>query len=160
MFTIVGGYSLWQAIIMFKLEEFTIFARVQHNHFRAKDAFGGEQNMTFAFGIESLNEDYGKMRAYYQDWSTEINDNQFTEIRTRNCSNDDFGFTLNKTDKHKRFFNPQDQESIELKRIMPSLRCFDEALSVNGDWDSPTAKILLMVFEKCDKSKPNTCRTD
>ena len=75
MFTIVGGYSLWQAIIMFKLEEFTIFARVQHNHFQAKDAFGGEQNMTFAFGIESLNEDYGKMRAYYQDWSTEINDN-------------------------------------------------------------------------------------
>ena len=40
MFTIVGAYALWQAVIMFKLEQFTIFERTQHSTVEAMSGFG------------------------------------------------------------------------------------------------------------------------
>ena len=40
MFTIVGAYALWQAVIMFKLEQYTIIERPQHNHEEAMSGFG------------------------------------------------------------------------------------------------------------------------
>lgn len=43
---------------------------------------------------------------------------------------------------------------------MSSLRCIDEQLSVFGDWNTPSGKILILAFEKCDKTKRKTCKTD
>ena len=42
MFTIVGAYACWQAAIMFKLEQFTIFERTQHSRSDLMKEFGVE----------------------------------------------------------------------------------------------------------------------
>lgn len=61
--------------------------------------------MTFAFGIDDLDADYGRMRAFYESWTAEEEDITYTEIQTRNCTDADFGFGGQKS-ANKRFFDP------------------------------------------------------
>lgn len=43
---------------------------------------------------------------------------------------------------------------------MYSMRCFDEPLSILGDWDTATSKVILLLFERCDPTKRTTCKDD
>ena len=55
--------------------------------------------MTFAFGIDGLDADYGRLLAYYESWSPENGDTNYTEIHTRVFTDADFGFGGLKSDK-------------------------------------------------------------
>ena len=82
--------------------------------------------MAFAFGVHSrLNDDYGKMKAYYQKWSADEGIT-YKEIPTRNCTSGDFGLETNRTDD--RFYDLLEDDFKITKKVMPSLRCIDENL--------------------------------
>jgi hypothetical protein len=50
----------------------------------------------------------------------------------------------------------------EIEVVASSLYCLpkDSNLTLFGDWDTKEAQVLLLVFEKCDKSKRKTCKSD
>lgn len=84
--------------------------------------------MAFAFGVHSrLNDDFGKMRAYYQKWSA--NDGiTYEEIPTRNCTAGDFGINTTRTDN--RFYELLEDDVAITKKVMPSLRCIDTKINI------------------------------
>ena len=77
---------------------------------------------------------------------------------TRNCTAADFGINTTKT---KNGFSLPPEENFPIyKRIMYSMRCIDEPLSIQGDWDTATSKVLLLLFERCDPTVRKTCKSD
>ena len=40
------------------------------------------------------------------------------------------------------------------------MRCIDEPLEIQGDWDTATSKVLLLLFERCDPTVRKTCKSD
>ena len=67
--SILLGYAIRQALVMFKFEEYTVTYKVQQRGYNQIEVFSGleKQPLTFAFGLHSrLNEDYGTMKAFYE----------------------------------------------------------------------------------------------
>ena len=67
--SILLGYAIWQALVMFKFEEYTVTYKVDQRGYNQIEVFSGleKQPLTFAFGLHSrLNEDYGTMKAFYE----------------------------------------------------------------------------------------------
>ena len=92
-------------------------------------------------------------------WSPIAKGVSLTEIETRNCTYGDFGIDNIRTDY--RFSKPETESDVDaFKRVMPSLRCFNESISIQGDWDTSTAKVLVLLFERCDPLQRKTCKND
>jgi hypothetical protein len=79
-----------------------------------------------------------------------------TEVPTRNCTTSDFGINVTKT--NDGFAMPFEDDFTIYSRIMYSMRCIDEPLSILGDWDTATSKVLLLLFERCDPLVRKTCK--
>ena len=80
--------------------------------------------MTFAFDMESgVDEDFGRVRAYYENWAPGMAKFEFKEIPTRNCTPEDFGIDENK--KTSLFYAPDKEHKDVLLWQMSALRCFD-----------------------------------
>jgi hypothetical protein len=59
------------------------------------------------------------------------------------------------------FYPPIEGKEGEIDMILgKSLLCIDEAVSLVGNWQSGVAKVLIASFEKCDRSKRKTCKSD
>ena len=94
MFTIVLAYALWQAIIIFKYQQYTINVHTQSKFYDTFNEFGINENMTFAFNMENgVDEDFGRVRAYYENWAPGMEKFELTEIQTRNCTPEDLELT-------------------------------------------------------------------
>ena len=99
------------------------------------------------------------MKAFYETWSPTGENEGIWEIPTRNCTAEDWGIN-GKPKTNNDFDSPYEEDHAIYKRIMYSMRCFDQPLSILGDWDTATSKVLLLLFEKCDPNKRTTCKND
>ena len=98
------------------------------------------------------------MKAFYETWSPTGENDGLWEIPTRNCTKADWGIDEPKTNDD--FDAPYEEDKAIYKRIIYSMRCFEEPLSIIGDWDTATSKVLLLLFERCDPTKRTTCKND
>lgn len=147
---------------MFKFEEYSVVSSVKLRAFDHTETFSGinDRPLTFAFGISKLNEDLGTMKAFYESWDPTGKTDGIVPVLTRNCTAEDFGINVNKT--NAGFSKPFEEDYPIRQRIMSSMRCIDkdEKLSIKGDWDTATSKVLLLLFERCDNKTRATCKSD
>ena len=127
MYVIVLAYALQQAVIMFKLQQFEVKETTDYGVYNNTYKFGAEQNLTFAFGMSSgLTEDIGEMKAYYHSFPP--SGRKITEIKTRNCTLDDFG--LGEGSGNGWFLPVKESDVSVIKQRLPMLRCFDEPVTL------------------------------
>ncbi len=144
---------------MIRFDQVSIFPHTKYNHFSETETFGRDQNLTMAFGISSFLEtkedyelaDYGMVSAYYNYWNS--TNEAVVPIKTRPCTIEDFsGQSL--------FYPVDDQKREEFERVTPKLQCIEQALELKGNFQTQTAKIVLVLFERCDPKQRKTCKSE
>lgn len=122
--------------------------------------------MRFAFGVgDYLSDDetianqldYGSVKLYVESWNE--TDNIITELPSRPCVVQDFGIDANSS-YPTLFFDADVSKIDEFKRKMPVMMCVTEPISLLGNWNTADAGVLTFYFEKCDKTKRKTCKSD
>ena len=100
------------------------------------------------------------MQAYYQIWRSALDeDYSFFPVATRLCTPEDFGIT-NTSNPNPKFFSPLQQNIPAFESMLSNLHCIDENITIFGDWNSLSAKNLILTFEKCDQEVNRTCKND
>ena len=76
------------------------------------------------------------------------------------CTREDFGFEEGQEDKP--MFYPVHENSLrDAEFYQRKLKCIDERIEILGDYSSAKARVLKIIFEKCDQTiSENNCHTD
>ena len=80
------------------------------------------------------------------------------DLKTRPCTLQDFGLEKG----NQTFFTPVETKKEEFKNVINGnkLTCIDEDVVLYGDFNTAKARLLFLSFEKCDRTKRKTCKSD
>ena len=123
------------------------------------------RRLMFAFGITDYDRNpepiedpsVGILQPYYKSWGikSEIGDVDFEPLPTRECTEAELHVN-NQTDPNSLFFKPHPNSAADLGFYYKKLKCLDQdALEVQGDYNSPRVRSFVLLFEKCDNSTFN-----
>ena len=163
-------------ILVYGIRQYVVMAEkssVQINSFldfgagvkQSMEGFGTKENLNIAFAIgDFLSEeasykeylDYGTVNLYYEAWDSE-SDN-LIPVKTRPCRPEDF--QLDGATADPKFYEAERSKVNEFKRKMNILKCTEEPLNLVGNFQTETAKIALVMFERCDPKKRKTCKSE
>ena len=99
----------------------------------------------------------GTIKLIYKKWDV-VGDKdvmEFIEIPTRPCLKEDF-------EGNESIFYPAKETSVaDMHLHWKQLKCVDKEteLSMFGRYDTQAGQNIMVVFEKCDRTK-RTCKTD
>jgi hypothetical protein len=165
-------FGIKQYTVMLSRAQSVVNSYVEKNNPIAlgKEGFSGFPddrpiNIAFAvaqFGYEELRADeyadYGTMNAYYEVWDEEGNDN-FHLLKTRPCSPEDFGLGEDGAPP-TTFFQVEPKQVSYFESHMKMLQCFVEPIKLQGNWNTGSATVLILSFDKCDPTVRKTCKSD
>ena len=79
----------------------------------------------------------------------------YTTLRTHECTEEELGLT--KDTQAAKFYPPQPESAIDVKRIVGNWHCLDEEqdtpFDLYGDYDSGTAQALRINIMLCDPTQ-------
>ena len=152
-----GGLQL-QRLIHF--EETVIMESVRDAHFDTDETMSTEKdqfNIAFAITAYDSNQEpiddyrYGKIAAKIVQWG--FSDTQGVDIGGNldhhNCSREELGLDEPDSDKAK-FWPLHDNSYNDVNFYSKKLKCLDNGITIQGDYNSAKAKILKITFEKCN----------
>ena len=64
------------------------------------------------------------------------------------------------TQRDPMFFKPLKQHEEYFKVYGNKMKCVDEKIKLQGNFDTVKARTLAVVFEKCDPLLRSTCKTE
>ena len=79
-----------------------------------------------------------------------------------NCTQEELGFVEGKEDEAK-FYKIHKTFERDAKFYSPKLQCLDDKIELQGNFNTDKARVLKVVFDKCDNSTivpKNTCHSD
>jgi hypothetical protein len=177
------GYLKYQ--IMREFEDTTVMTSTKELEYDDSVILSDHMNFNVAFAItyydgdlESIeNPNIGRMKAIYREWGLgDYSGILETELPTRPCTMADFGlddyqdgdtlerltdFTKNMTDIPGTFFTPVQHQIYYFMTYGHKMKCMDQPLKVQGNYDSWKARNFALVFEKCDNTvEGHTCEPE
>ena len=79
------------------------------------------------------------------------------QIPLHTCTREELGIEGN----NSKFFPIVQNSYRDVEIYSEKLRCMDQDLALQGDYNSAKAQVLKLTFEKCDHLVPNnTCKSD
>ena len=138
---------------------------VRNAHFSAadlvNDGFSSDEGMKFAFGItaydgeqESIEDPrYGTVKATLNTWGFAAQGEMSVggEFETHTCSKEELGLVVGQEDKSE-FYPIHTNSRKDTAFYHKKLKCIDENIHIQGDYNSEKAKVLKLSFEKCNNA--------
>ena len=127
-----------------------------------------DSNFDLAFGItayDSVTESIedptiGQIEAMYVTWGIEpgFSGVKYEPLGIHTCTKEELGLDEENRDNTTRF-NPIHHNSYnDTSYYSKKLKCFDDKLQIQGDYNSYKARVLKIVFVKCNnETMNNTC---
>ena len=87
-----------------------------------------------------------------KSWKEDFNGIQFTELKSRKCNDQDF-------DGSGAFW-PLHEKYLGFVNYRKKMKCIDEPYQIWGDYDADIASNLMVVFDRCNSTLRDDCKSD
>ena len=164
---IIGSYGAMKSIELITYDETDIMVSQRDAYFNSSYVLDNDK-MWYAFGLSAYDSDpesiedesYGMLKPSYESWGLD-NEEFFQPIPTRPCTKAEL-HVGNETDPNSKFFKPSEVYKQDLNTYWKKLKCLDvDKLQIQGDYNSPSARQFVLLFERCDNKTFNgECKTD
>ena len=154
---IYGGFL---AVEMIARSNFKVTQREEEDYFTDLDKLQMQDGFNVAAAIVGFGEaetkdvpsHIGALKFYHKYWPGD-NVIDWREIRTRECTWDDFN-SSQRPNSDAKFFKTQ-QTAGYLETYAQNMRCVEDQneLYTHGNYNTPNAGNFMIVFEKCDETK-------
>ena len=101
-------------------------------------------------------ESVGTVKFYLKSWIDESSPVKFTELESRQCSERDFARDADSVEG----LYPLRAKMTNLKTYSKAMKCLVEPYELWGDYNSDVTQNLMIVFEKCANSPPESEDTE
>ena len=169
--SILCFYGIMQSVKLYEYDETDVMVSSRDSYFTSDFVYSN--NLMFAFGItvydsnrESIEDpSYGVLKPYYKSWGIKAGYEtaDWEELPTRNCTEAELHVN-GKSDPDSPFFKPHKNSAADLGFYYKKLKCLDNStIEVQGDYNSPKARMFTLLFEKCDNSTyagPGRCKSN
>ena len=107
------------------------------------------------------------LKPYYKSWGIkeDVKGVDFEPLPMRECTKAELNIDDEEVDPDSKFFAPHKTSISDLSFYYRKLKCLDlEDLEVQGDYNSPTTRSFVLLFEKCNSENDNfkdvECKSD
>ena len=148
-----------QSVKLLTFDETDVMLSSIDSHYDAN--FEYSENLNYAFGVtaydsnpESIDDPtIGLIKPYYKSWGIIPGGGvHFEPLPTRPCTNAELHIK-NETDPDSKFFKPHANSVGDMTFYSKKLKCLDvESIRVQGDYNSPTTRSFVLLFEKCNNA--------
>ena len=133
----------------------------QKRHYDENYVFNYEQGMNLAFAFTAYDSEtenillpeYGKISFNRYSWGVRESGEYFVtvdEIQSHTCTREELGLN---PEIESSFYSYSDTDKTLINSYQKKMRCIDSnEMTINGDFDSPSANLLLLRLEKCRES--------
>ena len=116
--------------------------------------------MTFYGGEKVIinDPDYAEIKARLKLWDSD--GIQWHDLDIRPCTKEELGLGDPETLVNSKFYQPSGNSKRNLEAFWDKLFCYDEDISIYGDYDSARVSHLHISLVKCDSTLRDTCKSD
>lgn len=164
-------YGTMQSVKLLTFDETDVMVSKRDSFFDADFVY--DEGIFYAFGITAYDSNdqpiedptYGVLKPYYKSWGIKENVKgvDFEELPTRKCKTAELHIG-EETDPKSKFSRPHPNSQSDLDFYYRKLKCLDlDRIEVQGDYNSPTTRSFVLLFEKCNSETyegPGTCKSD
>ena len=107
------------------------------------------------------------LKPYYKSWGIkeDVKGVDFEPLPMRECTKAELNIDDEEVDPDSKFFEPHKNSVSDLSFYYRKLKCLDvDDLEVQGDYNSPTTRSFVLLFEKCSSENDNfkdvQCKSD
>lgn len=167
MSILVFVYAATQFIVFWERTNYTIletntenvltedlFAMKKEDGFTIAAAFVGGSDLT-------PDPQIGELKFVLKQWGSASGDLEFKELKQRPCTKADFEINDGEQRSSYGFYAMDESTENVVTESGYEVMCIDEPFEVIGDFNSGTAKNLMVTYELCDRTKiGNVCKSE
>ena len=168
---VILTYASYKLQDMLSFGDYKLQFSEQENYFRDIDALKSSDGFEVAAGIIDFatraeeppieDPEIGEIKIYKKYWDALADDGLgklwFEEVKTKPCTVNDFN-DIEGNNKQSKFYPSTIKHEPMLLKYANKLKCMEEEVSVNGNYDTGIFTSLMIVFEKCDP-EVRTCKS-
>ena len=119
-------------------------------------AFG----MTFYGGEKTIinDPDYAEIKARMKIWDGD--GIRWEDLATRPCTREELGLEATETLDLSKFYPPSGNSKRNLEAFWDKLFCYDDEISISGNYDSAKVSHLHISLVKCNKELRDSCKSE
>ena len=104
--------------------------------------------------------DIAEIKARIKMWSPSYSGIEWHEVDIRPCTREELGLLGTDFEGQSKFWPVHKDSKDWLEYYWQKLYCYDEEVSVKGDYDSADVSHLQLSLFKCDSNLRSTCKSD